>query len=261
MAQTQTIFVGASSRSIPSTVDEAFRAGRQGGYISSSVVAAARDRWNTHQGEMPLIIGCDFACGGGGGDMERLTASKSDEMEGSEDGDANLFIARRGRVLGTELYERFRDRDTISVTNRLQADIDRLRPARAFHGSRRRWPRLCTIYSAIVGMLKSWNSLTSAAPRKPVDQRKYRNKRSEMYGELRDWLQDGDIPDDPLLETELTAAWVHREDESGLVLAPKREIRKKLKLSPDGADAAALTFAAPVRSGMGEVRVGGSSRR
>ena len=192
--------------------------------------------------------------------MERLTASKSDEMEGSEDGDANLFIAKRGRVLGTELYERFRDRDTISVTNRLQADIDRLRPARVFMdrggGGAAVYDLLCHRGYAQVLELVDFGSAA-----KPVDQRKYRNKRSEMYGELRDWLQDGDIPDDPLLETELTAAWVHREDESGLVLAPKREIRKKLKLSPDGADAAALTFAAPVRSGMGEVRVGGSSRR
>ena len=116
----------------PSTADEAFRAGRTGGYIAASVVAAARARRNPHQGEMPLIFGCDFACGGGGGDEEHPTAAQSDDVEGSEEGDANVFIARRGRCAGKELYERFKDRDTVSVANRLQADIDRLLPAKVF---------------------------------------------------------------------------------------------------------------------------------
>ena len=97
---------------------------------------------------------------------------------------------------------------------------------------------------------------------RPVDERQYRNKRAEMYGDFRAWLEDGDIPNDDLLEAEITAPWVHREDEMGLQLAPKREIRRKLGLSPDGADAAVTTFAAPVRMrGEGvEIRRGGGRR-
>ena len=94
---------------------------------------------------------------------------------------------------------------------------------------------------------------------KPVDARKYRNKRAEMSGDFREWLRDGDIPDDPLLETEITATWVISEDERGLTLAPKREVRRKLKLSPDGDDAAKLTFAAPVRRRARGVTVGGAA--
>ena len=51
------------------------------------------------------------------------------------------------------------------------------------------------------------------------------------------------------------------EDERGLLLASKREVRAKLKLSPDGSDALKTTFAAPVRIGQGAVRVGGGQRR
>ena len=89
---------------------------------------------NPHQRDMPLILGCDFATGGGGGDAEvpDANATTTDDVLGSEDGDANVFISRRGRVMGRECYERFRDRNTMSVANRLAAAIDRTRPDRVF---------------------------------------------------------------------------------------------------------------------------------
>ena len=120
----------------PGNVDEAFRAGRTGGFIAASVVAKARARENPHTIEMPLILGCDFATGGGGGDNEGLTAEQLQQKEyrdkGSEDGDSNVFISRRGRVLGREIYERFKDKNTVSVANKLAAAVDRLNPVRVF---------------------------------------------------------------------------------------------------------------------------------
>lgn len=242
----------------PSTVDEAFRAGRKGGFIAASVVAAARKRTNPHQSDMPLLLGCDFATGGGGGDTEHPDA-RADGIEGSEDGDANVFISRRGRNLGNELYDRFRDRNTLSVANRLARAIDRLRPARVFMdkggGGAAVYDILCARgYGPLLELVDF------GASARPVDQRKYRNKRAEMAGEFREWLKDGSIPDEDLLESEITAAWVQSEDERGLTLAPKKEIRKKLGLSPDGSDAAKTTFAAPVRVGTFEGAVGGAMR-
>ncbi len=88
---------------------------------------------------------------------------------------------------------------------------------------------------------------------------KYRNKRARMHGRFSEWLQDGDIPDDPRLETEIAAVRVLREDESGLLLAPKREIRQKLKVSPDGSDACVLCHAGSVRKTGGKsLRIGGT---
>ena len=90
---------------------------------------------------------------------------------------------------------------------------------------------------------------------------KYRNKRAQMHGRFREWLQDGDIPDDPQLESEITAVWVLREDESGLLLAPKRESRQKLKVSPDDSDACVLCHAGSVRkSSETPLRMGGGGR-
>ena len=78
----------------------------------------------------------------------------------------------------------------------------------------------------------------------------------------RDWLEDGDIPDDPQLESEITAVWVLREDESGLLLTPKREVRQKLKVSPDGSDTCVLCHAGHVRkTNNAPLRMYGGGRR
>ena len=244
----------------PSTVDEAFRASRQGGYIPASIVAAARVRENPHQAEMPLIIGCDFATGGGGTDSEQITAEQlSGKISegGSEDGDWNFFISHRGRVKGREVHERFKDQNSVSVANKLASIIDERRPARVFMD---KGGGGAAVYDILAGRgyARAMELVDFGSSARPVDQRKYRNKRAEMHGDFREWLQDGDIPDDDLLETEITAPWIKREDESGLLLAPKREIRQKLKLSPDGLDACILCHAGTVRPNMGEIRVGGA---
>ena len=249
-------------REYPATVMEAFRAGRPGGYVAGSIVAAARERINTHQRDMPLIIGCDFATGGGGGDSEVPDAQSAsdDGVFGSEDGDANVFIGRRGRVIGRECYERFHDRNTLSVANRLAAAIDRWRPDRVFMDRGGGGAGVFDVLAA-----RGYGSLLELVDfgmrARAVDDKRFRNKRAEMKSNFRDWLADGgDIPDDDLLEAEITAEWVVSEDEQGLTLAPKRLVRQKLGLSPDGDDACKLTFAAPVRKRAGRVEVGGAGR-
>ena len=249
-------------REYPSTAMEAFRAGRPGGYIAGSIVAAARERLNPHQGDMPLILGCDFATGGGGGDAEVPDAksASTEGVMGSEDGDANVFMSRRGRVMGRECYDRFRDRNTLSVANRLAAAIDRLHPDRVFMDRGGGGAGVFDVLAAR-GYAQIMELVDFGMAARPVDERRYRNKRAEMTGDLRDWLADGgDIPDDDLLEAEITSEWVISEDERGLTIAPKKLVRQKLGLSPDGADAAKVTFAAPVRRGSSNVIVGGAGR-
>ncbi len=89
---------------------------------------------------------------------------------------------------------------------------------------------------------------------KPIDPRKYANKRAEMWTELRDWLSDpagADIPDDDDLHTQLCAPiWgpgaTRTNSNDQIILEPKEHIEARLGFSPDAADAAALTFAFPV---------------
>lgn len=78
----------------------------------------------------------------------------------------------------------------------------------------------------------------------------YANKRSEMWGDMRDWLHNEDeppsIPDDDALHADLVAAGYEYDSNGRLALESKKDIRKKGFKSPDGADALALTFAEPV---------------
>lgn len=77
---------------------------------------------------------------------------------------------------------------------------------------------------------------------------KYVNKRTEMWFEMRDWLQGGGvIPPVQGLKQDLAAPTYKFEKASDrFALESKDEIKKRIKRSPDYADALALTFAYPV---------------
>lgn len=82
------------------------------------------------------------------------------------------------------------------------------------------------------------------------DQRRYFNKRCEMWGEMADWFDDPitpSVPDDDQLHADLTTVSGDRYSSNGqLKLQSKEEIKKELGRSPDDGDALALTFAEPV---------------
>lgn len=83
-----------------------------------------------------------------------------------------------------------------------------------------------------------------------TDQRKYFNKRAEMWGEMAEWIHDDItpcIPDDDRLHGDLTSARGDQYSSNGqLKLDKKEDIKKVLRRSPDDGDALALTFAEPV---------------
>lgn len=78
---------------------------------------------------------------------------------------------------------------------------------------------------------------------------KFLNKRAEMYGAVRDWLQKGGcLPMDEKekgLAEQLSAPTYTYAQETKLQLEAKKDIRRRLGLSPDDADALAITFAEP----------------
>jgi hypothetical protein len=78
----------------------------------------------------------------------------------------------------------------------------------------------------------------------------YKNKRAEMYGELKKWLTDPNmpvsIPDSDALHGDMTAPSYTYDSHSRLCLERKKDIKKRGLRSPDGADALALTFAFPI---------------
>lgn len=83
-------------------------------------------------------------------------------------------------------------------------------------------------------------------------QEKYLNKRAEMYGRARDWIKKGGcLPaDDPKaqekgLSAQLTAPTYTYSQDVKLQLESKKDLRRRLGISPDDADALAITFAYP----------------
>lgn len=83
----------------------------------------------------------------------------------------------------------------------------------------------------------------------PVDKIRFLNKRMEIHGLFRDWLEEGEvsIPDDDVFCFDLLL--IPKENKTPterMFLPPKREIKTKAKVSPDIDDATCLTFAFPV---------------
>lgn len=86
----------------------------------------------------------------------------------------------------------------------------------------------------------------------PLDTKRYRNKRGEMWGLLSEWLTDEnlevEIPDDDQTQADLCASPYDRDSHDRKVLWKKERIKKEFGFSPDDGDAMALTFAEPVRT-------------
>jgi hypothetical protein len=73
------------------------------------------------------------------------------------------------------------------------------------------------------------------------------NKRSEMWTNMRGWLEGGAIPDDETLATDLTGVeYGYAADQVSIQLEKKEHMKARGLASPDDADALALTFAEPV---------------
>lgn len=87
---------------------------------------------------------------------------------------------------------------------------------------------------------------------KPIDEARYTNKRAEMAGEMKTWLEDDagvDIPDDDKIEVELGVIPPFKTSSNGkLQLISKDDIKKLYGgKSPDIFDSIVLTFAMPVQ--------------
>lgn len=81
-----------------------------------------------------------------------------------------------------------------------------------------------------------------------TDAARYANKRSEMWGYMKAWLEYGGVPDDQELENDCTGVlYGYRDGTKGseIILEAKEHMKKRGQSSPDSGDALALTFAYP----------------
>ena len=78
----------------------------------------------------------------------------------------------------------------------------------------------------------------------PGDKEMYFNLRAEVWGTMRDWLETGDIPDDPELAQDLTAPEYFFTAKNQIQLERKEDMKKRGLPSPDIGDMLAMTFSA-----------------
>lgn len=78
---------------------------------------------------------------------------------------------------------------------------------------------------------------------------KYANKRAEIWGIMRSVIRSGlALPNDMALREELIAPEYSYNERSEILLEKKKDIKERLGISPDDADAIAISFAYPVVS-------------
>ena len=90
----------------------------------------------------------------------------------------------------------------------------------------------------------------------PIDAAKYTNKRAEMWGEIRGWLEKPPVslPDNDELQADLSQIKYSYDSNNALKMEKKEDMAKRGLRSPDMADALGLTFAQPVKINKPRVR-------
>lgn len=71
----------------------------------------------------------------------------------------------------------------------------------------------------------------------------YANKRAEMWGRMREWLEHGQLVDDQELVADLVGPEYGYDRKDRILLEKKEDMKRRGLASPDCADALALTFA------------------
>lgn len=190
-------------------------------FISLESVQKARGKV-IHPGayyQMPKILGVDIARFGD---------------------DQTVLIKRQG--LASYGLQKYRGLDSLKIAGYIAEEIKSWQPDAVFLD-------MGNIGAAIYDILRGWEyNVTgvwfgSAAD----DQILYYNKRVEMWGKMKDWLDaGGSIPDDQELEDDLVGPQYGFTYKEQFQLESKEDMRRRDVQSPDCGDALAVTFAYPV---------------
>lgn len=211
----------AFKQEYPLNAVEAFQMSGEDSFIEPEIVMRARK--GTAEKYGALIIGVDPARFGP---------------------DKTAIIKRQGRVaFDLELHQH---KDTMEVAGIVHALLQKYESATAMID-------VIGIGAGVVDRLKEmgYGARVRAvnAGSTPMDKKKYFNKRAEMWGLMKEWLQDEpvQIPDSDNLHTDLCGLSYKFDSVTRLrlTLEKKEDIKRRGAASPDTADALALTFAFP----------------
>ena len=215
----------AFKQEYPMTAQEAFQVSGGQSLITPEPVVKARQYKCLGSG--PLKIGVDPARFGN---------------------DGTAIIRRRNRA--AYQLERHKGKDTMEVAGLVYSIIKKEKPAQVAIDV---GGLGAGVYDRLMELLPGSHKQIVVAVNfgsSALDPERYRNKRAEMWWEMRDWL-NGDlpvmIPDEDALHADLCGPQYKYDSNQRRILESKEDMRKRGLRSPDGADALALTFAEPVR--------------
>jgi hypothetical protein len=101
------------------------------------------------------------------------------------------------------------------------------------------------IGAGVVDQLKRFNLpvVDVNVSNRSSDPKTYFNLRTQLYGEVKNWLQSADIPNDSELIDDLVSINYSYNGKLQMILESKKDMKKRGKKSPDKGDAVALTHA------------------
>lgn len=203
----------------PCCPSEAFQSSGDNSFIPLTIVTKARKGKADKYG--PILVGVDPARFGE---------------------DRTAIIRRQGRVAyGLETYSKL---DTMQVTGLIVNIIKNEKPDKIYIDS-------VGLGAGIIDRLKEmgYRDVIKAVngAEKPLEFKVYHNKRAEMWGEMKKWLQEEPltIPDENSLASDLSAPSYKFTSNGLLLLEGKDSMKSRGFKSPDEGDALALTFAYP----------------
>jgi hypothetical protein len=207
-------------------------------FINREVIdlAATRELAAEDRGA-PLIMGCDIA----------------------RFGDDECVVRwRQGRDARSRPAIRWKSMDLVYSANRIAELIDETKPdSVAIDGG--------GVGGGVVDILKDRGyRVVEVQFGSKADDDRYGNKRTEIWGRMRDWLGEGCIADDGRLADDLSAPEYGFASATSdkLMLESKEKMKSRGYHSPDDADALALTFAVRVsRTDTRTSRSGGRRTR
>lgn len=159
--------------------------------------------------------------------------------------DQSVIRTRIGRDGTTIPVKRFRELDTMQLASRVAEHMDYLRglglhPVVFVDGG--------GVGGGVVDRLRQMDRevIEVQFGGKPDDPGKYKNKRAEMWGRVKEWLAIGSLPKDETLAIDLTSVEYQFTLTDQIQLESKEHMKARGLASPDDGDALALTFAYPV---------------
>lgn len=206
-------------REFPMNIQDVF-SDTEGTFISPDLVNAAVSRSSGPPG--PLVVGVDPGAGGE---------------------DPTAVVARKGgNMVGKWV---FNEADPDALTGKVLVILRELQPKATFVDS------IGVGYHLVGRLSEHIPGVRGVDFRKTADERsRYYNKRAEAYGNLKEWLATGSIPDDDQLKVELSVFKYKHRPNGQLILESKEDAKARGFASPNVSDALSLTLCEAVEDGL-----------